>query len=261
MNPNPSHPRSTFTPRRLCAALAAASLLALGSAPAQAAMVPTVDIYEMALYLNASNFNSGVSLADYAYTGYAPGGLSDFVSSYPGQFSISVNNALGVGNYGSMSWDITNNTGATLQNVRVFGYLNADIGFDFANNSGERTATGAPDWHQVGLFGTTDPVIDNLLFGSLSNDNATQGPGDVVLGLGFNLGDIAAGGHISASFLVDGNSGMLRQFDDTGEFYFSGAASSSAPVPLPASWPLLMTGLLLLGGFSLRRTAKLQALQ
>ncbi|MEQ1591968.1 MAG: hypothetical protein ABL892_06210 [Thiobacillaceae bacterium] len=238
--------------------VAATTLLVFSSAPAQAVPAPSVDLYEMAMFLNADNLNSGISLGDYAYTAYAPGGLSDFVSGYPGQFDMSYTSTLDAGNYGSMVWDITNNTGATLMNVRVFGYLNADIGLDYASNSGERAATGMPDWYQVGLFDMSDPVLDNLLFGSLSNDSAMQGPGDVVLGLGFAVGDIVAGGHIRASFSIDGSSGMLRQFDDSGEFYFSGAV---AVVPEPQTWMQLLAGLLVLGALSTRRRIERRTLQ
>lgn len=256
MKPDPMKPPTR--PLRLTTGVAAAAaLFAFVSVPAHAITASSVDIYEMALYLNASNLNGGISLADYTYTDYAPGGLSDFVTAYSGQFDVSFSSALGAGNYGSVTWNITNNTGVTLQDVRLFGYLNADLGLNFADDFGTTGLTGSADWYQIGLFDATDPVIDSLLFGSLSNGTTLLGPGDVVFGLGFNLGDIAPGAHISAQFFIDGGSGALRQFDDAGGFYFSG---SVAAVPAPPAWQMLVAGLLLVGVASARRKAKMQAL-
>lgn len=192
-------------------------------------------------------------------------------SSSPTYFST-----LNVDNLGAFGWTFTNSTAATLQSVRFFGFLDADIGRSqntFFNEYGNFVAfsvpPGAPPqavsaiWWEIDepgyLFGD---VIANLSNGVLDGNNAVHSavPDDVSLALGFLVGNLLPGQKLTATFAISTNPiGGLQQVDPDSNFtfYWNGHLvvedESVEPVPEPGSLLLLATGLLGVFAFNRRR--------
>lgn len=153
-------------------------------------------IYESGAFLSSSDLGAD-SLT------YLDGGTNDFAGSGVG---LTYKNELDSNGYGKLIWHFTNNTSATLSDVSLFGFVDAEIvekDKSFVNEYGEYVAiTGSgsgdvnPDSWEIDepgyVFGD---IYDNLLLGSLDNTNAIPHglEDDVSLALGFELGDILNG--------------------------------------------------------------------
>ena len=172
-------------------------------------------------------------------------------------------NGLNANNLGTVTWSITNLTGAALSNTRFFSLLDAEItepGNSFFNEFGDLVSVngsgagdiGADSWEidEPGLlFGD---IYDNILYNGLL-DNTNNVPSgledDVSLALGFEVGDFLANQTLLATFTIsDQNIGGLRHTDPNSNvaFYFNGTVELlPIDVPEPNSLFLLALGLML----------------
>jgi hypothetical protein len=181
--------------------------------------------------------------------------------------------SLDANNYGSLSWEVTNNTGSDLSDVSFFGFLDADIDEPlntFFNESGALVSvlgTGAGDT-AVDSWEIDEPgfvfgdVFDNLLDGVLDNSNGVPAGSedDVSLALGFDIGTLSSGQSLLATFVISlENIGGLNQTDPDSNttFYYNGsvALQDIGVVPAPAAVWLFGTALIGLVGFGKRRKA------
>ncbi|MDX2465018.1 MAG: PEP-CTERM sorting domain-containing protein [Porticoccus sp.] len=188
-------------------------------------------------------------------SGFNEFGVSGFETTYA--------NNLNVYNFGTVTWAITNRTGANLSNTRFFGFLDAEItesGNSFFNEYGELvsvTGSGAGDtsadyWEIDEPGFAFGDIYDNIVYdGMLDNfNNVPSGlEEDVSLALGFDIGNFLADQTLLATFTIsDQDIGGLRHVDpgSTTSFYFNGTAELlPIEVPEPNSLFLLALGLLL----------------
>lgn len=217
-----------------------------------------IDIVEFTSFINATELGSG-SLRDTQ----VGSGVNEFASSGIG---ISVTNSLGANNLGSLSIKLTNNTGSDLNNVKFFGFLDAQI--DESTNSffnelgdasslllGSGSADSLADYWEIDepgfIFGD---IYDHLLGGTLDNSNAFDIgiPDDVSLALGFDVGALLSTESLLASFEISAtdNGGLYHYDPDSGTgFYFVGSVIKiikDITIPEPGTLVLLGLGLLLL---------------
>jgi len=241
----------TFHSRNFYKLWVIAFLLILNST---ARAVP-VDIAQLASFINATELGS-YSLEDTQIGS----GFNDFAGA--GLDSV-FSNGLDANNLGTVTWQITNNTGFNLTNVNYFGFLDAEItepGNSFFNEYGSLinvSGTGSGDieadsWEidEPGfLFGD---VYDNLVAGALDNSNAVPSGlnDDVSLALGFDVGELLSGQTLIASMTIsDQNIGGLSHTDPNAGFtlFFNGTVElQPIAVPLPSSLFLLALGLMLI---------------
>ena len=176
-------------------------------------------------------------------------------------------NGLDADNIGFVSWSLTNNTGADLTNVSLFGFLNAEIDevkntfFNEYGTSADLFLGGGSGDTLADSFEIDEPgflfgdIKDNLLAGFLDNTNALQPPtaDDASLALGFDIGALLAGQSLIATFDISlTNNNGLGQVDPDSifQFWFNGTAEVSTvnsppltPVPEPVSILLMGLGL------------------
>jgi len=170
---------------------------------------------------------------------------------------------------GTFGWTFTNTTGSTLNNVKFFGFLDADIDRDintFFNEYGAFSslslsadapagAIAATSWQidEPGfVFGT---ILNDLAAGTLQNANfvSSATPDDVSLALGFLIGDLEPGRTAAITLRISPtNIGGLQQIDPDSNsgFYLNGYATVStlgeqppSDVPEPSAWALCAAGI------------------
>jgi len=234
--------------------LTAALLLFAGNT----AQAMPIDIVQLAGFINSPGL--GATTLEDTRIG---SGVNDVASA---GFDVSFVNNLNADNFGSVTWSLTNRTGANLNNVSFFAFLDAEItetGNSFYNEFGERvsvTGSGATDsaadsWEidEPGfLFGD---IYDNLLAGALDNiNNVPNGlDDDVSLALGFDIGDLLMDQVLVATLTISTlNIGGLSHTDPDSLFtyYFNGIAEViPIEIPLPPTWGLMLLSFVFLERF------------
>jgi hypothetical protein len=219
------------------------------------AQATSIDIYEFSVFMNAAEL--GASSVGETQLAFGAAGLNEFSAT---GLSFSAQNNLGTDNTGTLSWDITNNTGMDLSSTWLFGFLDAEIDTPvntFFNESGGIAnfipGSGSGDT-QADSWEIDEPgyafgdIYNNILVGSLDNSNGIAGTDDVSLALGFNIGELLIGEKLTVIFdlgLAD-NGGLLHSDSDSGMgFYFNGSVSK-VDVPEPPILTLFLFGLLYL---------------
>lgn len=172
-------------------------------------------------------------------------------------------------NLGSFGWSYTNTTGSSLSNVRLLGFVDADLDRDtntFFNEYGVFHSLSLPPAAPAGaiaasswqidepgfLFGT---IVTDLQTGILRNTNSVPSgaPDDASLALGFDVGTLENGQTVMLNFrTATSNIGGLQQLDtESGSnFYLNGYASvfdldgPISGVPEPTSSALIASGLI-----------------
>lgn len=234
----------------------------------------SIAINQYSAFINSSSLGA-VSLED-TQIGF---GFNDFSGS---GLDVTFTNLLDSNDLGTVSWEVTNDSGSDLSNVSFFGFLDAEIDEainSFFNESGALvsvTGTGATDsaadfWEidEPGfLFGD---IYDNLLAGSLDNSNNVPAglEDDVSLGLGFDIGTLLSGQSLLATFSISlDNIGGLSHTDpdSSSTFFFNGSAvvQDLTVISEPGSLSMYILGLaclmirraalLCLNGFPRRET-------
>jgi hypothetical protein len=175
--------------------------------------------------------------------------------------NVTFTNTLDADNFGNVTWEVTNDTGGDLFDVKFFGFLDAEIDEpvnSFFNESGALVSvtgagssdTAADSWEidEPGfVFGD---IFDNLLDGSLDNLNSVPAgqEDDVSLALGFDIGTLLSGQSLLATFDTSlDNIGGLSHTDPDSDitFYFNGsvALQDVSSVPEPGTLMLLLVGM------------------
>jgi len=226
-------------------------------------MANSIDIYEFTSFINATELGSA-SLRDTQIGS----GLNEFGSA--GLTSSFVNN-LNANNLGTVSWNVTNTTGANLSNVWFSGFLDASIDEltnGFFNEQGSAAGlvigTGSGDafadsWEidEPGfLFGD---IYTNLIDNMLDNSLGFSGFDDVALALGFNIGSLLVDETLVATFEISSvDNGGLYQFDPNSNdgLYLAGAVKKQTnEVAEPETLALLGFGLLFMTGWLRNRSS------
>lgn len=179
-----------------------------------------------------------------------------------------------------LTYTFLNDTASTLNDVRFFSFLDAEIDAQinlFFNEYGEVVGTAGsgasdadPDLWEIDepgyLFGD---IYDNLLMGTLDNTNAAPIglPDDLSMALGFELGTLNPLDTATINVLISEDNDFIGSLALA--HHDSGPASTTVitlsgqstvtPVPEPSTLLLLDSGLLALGGFIMRiRKGKLR---
>lgn len=211
-----------------------------------------LEVYDVGAFLHSSSVGS-------SSLGHLDGVFNDFDGSGIGLSFVRNLDADGIGTF---TWNFSNNTGQTLNDVWLFGFLDAEIAPDLNSSYNEYgrlesvNGTGAGDiaadsWEIDEPGFSTGDIFDHLIDGALDDQNSvpTGSENDVSLALGFHLGDLFAGDSwiltLQTSFdniggLVHGDSGLLT------EFFFNGTAEvrrGTIPVSEPQAYLLMLLGL------------------
>jgi hypothetical protein len=251
----------------------ASVLFLFGSLFSVGAQATLLDIQDDNIFFNSSTL--GITSLLHEGNAVTEGGINDFFDT---GIQLIYTNTLDVNNLGTMTWSFTNNTGSSLENAWLGGFLDSDI--DSSNNtffneygelvdvSGTGTADNKADSWEIDepgyLFGD---IYYNLEDGYLDNFNNVDSttPDDVSFGLGFDLGTLTNGSTWDVVFEISTlNIGGLSISDpDSGaSFYWNGTATVNnnqivdvSPVPEPATLAIFVMGILTLVGIR-RNTPK-----
>jgi hypothetical protein len=211
-----------------------------------------IGIYEYSAFLNSSSLGA-TSLQDTQIGA----GYNDFGGA---GLSLSFQNNLNANNLGTVTWTIQNTTGADLQNVSFFGFLDAEINEPtntFFNETGDASGltlgSGAGD-SAADSWEINDPFASNIfndvLDGNLANTNGLSGTlSDVSMALGFDVGTLLAGEILTATFEISSqdNGGLLHTDSGTSDlYYWNGILSTGFATQVPAPQTLL----LMIAGFA-----------
>lgn len=164
-----------------------------------------------------------------------------------------------------LNYIFSNNTGADILGFTFLTFLDADIGGfdnDFATTTG--TQVTGQNFQVDDPFGAFPNIFDNLLSGTLDNNNAFGGLGslgDVAMGLSWDIDTLLAGSIASFSVLISEDGGSLGSFfisqEDEDQLLtsaivtYSGAYQVTA-VPEPGTLFLLVSGMFVLMNVSRR---------
>ena len=237
----------------------------LSASPFFSGTASALAIYEFSSFLNSSSLVATSAQDTQLGTGYVAGEVGANELGAAGLSGTFINN-LGADNTGTVRWTITNTTGADLQNVSFFGFLDAEIDEpinsffnEYGSNSSLALGSGSGDvmadsWEIDEPGFTFGNIFSNLRAGALDNSNGVPASAvdDVSLALGFDIGTLLAGESLIATFSISlADNGGLFHFDPDSQagFYFNGTAYATAPstgVPEPGSLLLLGVGLLML---------------
>lgn len=211
-----------------------------------------IEIYDTGAFLHTPTIGS-------SSLGHLDGVFNDFDGS---GISLAFSRQTDASGYGALQWSFVNNTGKTLVNTWLFGYLDAEIDSDINssyNESGRLVNIGgqgggdtAPDTWEIDepgfIFGD---IYNNLFIGSLDNTNAIPAgsENDLALALGFYLGDLFAGDSWLMTLNISPfDIGGLAHFDAHSgiEFFFNGTAEVKRAVSVtePSIAVLMLGGLL-----------------
>jgi hypothetical protein len=162
----------------------------------------------------------------------------------------------------TLSYALTNNTGAEILDLTFFSYLDADIGpAGLGEAAAAGGALGAGRGFEVDMpVGAFPEILDNLLLGRLDNANAVRpgAPGDVAMALSFALPALGLGDTSIFDIMISEDGDALGSFalvqTDAGfpdeSITYSGAIRASNPsaAPAPATTALFALGLVGLSG-------------
>lgn len=196
--------------------------------------------------------------------------LDGVQNDFPGTgVDLSFISNLDADNLGQVSWQFSNNTGSTLQDVSLFGYLDGEIDPDINSSFNEYgqyiSVDGAgagdenPDSWEIDepgfVFGD---IYDNLFNGALDNSNAVGigSEDDVSLALGFELGDILDGEtwELILNISEADIGGLFHGDADSGKgIYLTGAAHINRVISVDEPVPLVLFLIGIFGVFLVRR--------
>ena len=209
-----------------------------------------VEIYDVGAFLHSPSVGS-------QSLGFLDGQFNDFSST---GISLGFSKTIDAMGYGKLQWSFANNTGTTLADTWLFGFLDAEIDPDLNSSYNESgrlvgvhgTGSGdeAPDSWEIDEPGFSfGDIFDHLFLGSLDNSNAIPAgqEQDVSLALGFYLGNLFAGDSWLLTLNISPfDIGGLAHFDQHSgtEFFLNGTAvvTRSTSVPEPASTMLVLLG-------------------
>lgn len=228
------------------------ALLLLVSHLGLSAQTYAYEIYDSGAFLHSPSVGAD-SL------GYLDGVFNDFAGS---GIDITFTNMLNADGIGSLEWEFSNNTSATLNDVSLFGYVDGEISPDLNssfNEFGRLIAVGgtgsgdsAPDSWEIDEPGFAfGDIYDNLFLGALDNSNGVPegSEDDVAVALGFELGDILAGETWTMAInisLVDIGGLFHGDIDSGAGVFINGSVDLVRvinPVDEPGSLPVLLLGL------------------
>src|SRR5438874_8855836 len=145
----------------------------LGIAFVPSAQSAPISIFEGTFYLNSPDITDGFSVYDQRLPDLGPGNFSDV----PG-LDLTFSNTLDAQNLGTITVEVVNHTGSPITDAKLFGFLDADIGLSFDNNTGDvsnfipgsGSADANPDFWEIGELTSSFDIFNDLFLGTLSNN-------------------------------------------------------------------------------------------
>ena len=184
---------------------------------------------------------------------------------------VAFTNNLGANDLGSVTWEITNNSGGDLTNTWFFGFLDVEIdehSNSYFNESGALVSvdgtgsgdTAADAWEidEPGfVFGD---IYDNLSTGSLDNTNNVPAgfEDDVSLALGFNIDTLFSGQSLLATFNISLSNidGLIHTDSDSNTtFYFNGNVDVQDILSVPEPGTLMVFVIGLVGLLTMKKAS------
>jgi len=191
-----------------------------------------------------------VQIAELKGVVYADGGYRQILTNASQGFTSNFD----ASGYGSFGWQFTNTTGATLRNVKLVVFLDADLDRDtttFFNEYGALVNLSLLSQAAPGDIAPSGWEIDEpgFLFGDFARhqsngafDNANSvpanAPDDVALALSFQIGSLTPNSPIKSFFFISAsNIGGLSQTDNDAntKIYFNGYVNLNNPPTITAS--------------------------
>lgn len=207
---------------------------------------------------------------DFSTNGF--GTSRDLAESAPAGLAFSFLAAVPTPHQLLLTYHFVNNTGAALPGFQFMGYVDADIGPNFTD---ETVATagalgGGPPGTTPVRFQASDPsfgtIFTNLAAGTLNNVNdlPAGSPGDGSIAIGLLAGLVPVGGVVEFQVLLsdDGSALPGRSLTQSDPVFardtltVSARASLLPPVPEPSSIALLVVGLIGLSARFFRRMSR-----
>lgn len=211
-----------------------------------------IEIYDTGAFLHSSSIGS-------SSLGHLDGQFDDFAGT---GIALGFSKTIDASGFGTLQWSFVNNTGSTLVNTWLFGFLDAEIDPDLNSSynesgrlvsvNGAGSGDSAADSWEIDEPGFSfGDIYDHLFSGALDNSNAVSAgnENDVALALGFYLGNLLAGDRWLLTLTISPSDiGGLAHFDKNSgiEFFFNGTAvvDRSTSVPEPSVAILMLFSLL-----------------
>ena len=230
-------------------------------------VLSSLSVSALALPVSTSEFTTFLAAESLGDTTIVPGveifpgsrhigGFGPTTVTPPDSLRVSFDRDLDADGYGTLRVRY-DNFGPALSNVRLLGFLDAEIG-GFLGEYGARGGddpgflSAASSWEidEPGFSSPFGDIFFNAEEGRLDGSNGVptaDEPNDVSLALGFDIGTLLSRESLVATFSIDRlDNGGLHQVDLAGgELYYNGGFDV-VPVPLPPAVLLFSSGLAIL---------------